>query len=1439
VEPSALKETKIHPRMADRIDAIEEKAEAQEQAEYANQREKMVAEFKAKHDREIKGAWADVQRARQAAKNAGPKSRIDIREVDGAIARIEDALQRYDRSVNLEADSVQRSTLDTLEKATLSDLPALRKELASALEPQPKTEPKVKPAPKKAKPGEVENAYQMAKDMGEADSAIRNLAADAYLNTAEDYSAKRALAMIKDLEGGKVPPLKFGTAGSNGPGTGGKFAKEFYNSLNKDEQVKFRKELRDFLYSEIQTKEFFKAFNDQQDLARATEADFSDSSPLVKDFQGAATALHPMVVQMLKSNNIVGALRFVGQQNLGRASSVASRLASVLGGVDVEVHDFQSKTLPRLLKEIFAANPDAQKSSGIYFTRKDGRRGVILDSNTGMDVWTLLHESTHGAVNQTLDNPGHPMTKQLQKLFDDVKDSLDTAYGAQDLKEFAAEAFSNSAFQRTLAGINPKGEKITAWQRFVNTVKNYLRSLINLPTKPIGSALDSADYMIEAIVNGHQNTSASLESVSLLNKGSEFFSALGKRAESLPGMNREKIGAFHEFFGGSLPNTVKSVVRQSLPLNALVDVAQKYIPMAPKLDSLVGERSGAENKRNQSIEPVIDRVGTWASKNPKLVDKLNNVIYRSTLDQVDPSKPRAEYVGQVDKSGNKKDVTWDELQADWKALGESGQTTYNLMRDTYKKLYDDVRRVLDARIDSTIEDADTRKKIKTEIYQRLFESGNIEPYFPLTRTGKYWSSYTMGNEFYVEAYETSYQRDQAMKELQAEGATDVQKFANLNQVNYRKAPATSFVNNVLRTLEANKVNAAVTEEVMRLFLNTLPETSFAQSFRRRKGTLGFQRDAIGALRTKVFNLSRQLSNMEYGAKFEKLREEMKDYVRSQGSQDPAVDMMNELDKRIDYAISPEVPQWAKLATSFGFNMTLGFNVSSAVVNMSQIPLVVLPYLGGKYGFGTSTAAIGRATRYFTGSGFKRETEMLVPTDKGEKSVKVGAFPSIDNYDFTKEGAPKHLKVLSEAAGARGQLNRSQVYDILDVDESQSLMTKINAASGFVFHHGERMNRQVAMIAAYELELERMLGKGKKFTDATEQQQREAADYAIYVTELTNGGTAAAAAPRLAQNPIGKVIFMYKRYGVSMYYMMFKTARDMLKSADPEVRKAAKRQIAGIYASSALMAGVQGIPMFGIAAMAYNLILKDDEDDDFDTAARKYLGEGIYSGAINATTGVNVATRLGLADLLFRDTTTRPSDSVMLSFIEQVGGPVVGSANRMIRGLELINDGNVQRGIEQVLPSAFGNMFKTIRFATEGANTLRGDPIVGELSTANLFGQVFGFAPAEYTRQLEINASLKNIERKALDERTKLLRKYYVASRMGDMQEAAELAKEMLKFNRKHPGAAITPQTIQRSMAQHMKTTNEMYHGITISKALRPQLMMDAAEYDDGLFSGGE
>jgi hypothetical protein len=1132
--------------------------------------------------------------------------------------------------------------------------------------------------------------------------------------------------------------------------------------------------------------------------------------------------MHPAIQAMLKVGNLTGALNAIAASTEGAQSRIAKLLAGAVGSTKVEVvkglQDEQGNPVP-----------------GLY---DPASNTIKLDSVDGMRLHVLGHEVVHAATSHVLANKLHPATKQLTKLFEEVKPFLDTAYGATSLDEFVAEAFSNPEFQAKLQGIIPTGTT-SAWERFSNTIVNFVRNLLGLGPKSVGSAYDQADKIISAILSTAPNTrnAGALYAASISGNGATILNNMGAIAKNLPGLNEEKIDKFHEFFTGSVFGKAKDLVRMSLPLNALVDVAKKDIPMAPDVDKLVNMKSGAENKRHQMIEPVLKHVETWAKNNAKLVDNLNNTVYTSTIEEVDPSKPRDTYAKEKEKL-----EAWDKMQGDWKALGDEGRNVYRVMRDTYAKMYEEIWDTLKQRIDDAVVDEEAAKKLKTEIYVRLFKSGKIEPYFPLTRTGTYWLSYSAKNpdtnttEFYVERFETKRERERVAEELKAEGATGIQKFANISEMNYRNAPPTSFVNSVLRTMEINKVDSKVTEEVMRLFLNTLPETSFAQGFRKRKGTLGFERDAVNAMRMRAFSMSRQLSNMEYGAKLSKLKSDMLEYVRSQGSDETTVEFYEELSKRIDYAISPEVPQWSKVATSIGFNMTLGLNVSSAIVNLTQVPLIVMPYLGGKYGYSETTKAIGAAYRVFSTSGLEREVDSYVVINGTEKKVKTKAFPSIDNINFNdKNLSPeiKRLETLAKVALDYGQLNRSQMYDILDVNESGTLMSKVNAVTGFIFHHGERMNRQVTLVASYTLELDRLNSSKataeEKKLSAAEKEQR-AAESAIYMSELTNGGTAAAAAPRIAQSGIGKVMFMFKRYGVSMYYMLFKTAHTALKDQDPDVRKAAKQQIAGIYASAALFAGIRGIPMFGMAAMIYDLF-KDDDDDDMDTAARKWMGETAYSGGLNAITGLEIGARIGLSDLIFRDNSYNRDQTPIQAVTEMLGGPVLGTVNRMYRGASLIGEGNVERGIEQMLPSALGNGLKAVRYAVEGTTTLRGDPITGEMSAWNAGAQAFGFAPAEYTRQLEINSKEKNADKDATEQKTKLLRKFYIATREGNSSDASEVLEDMRKFSKQHPGLAITGDTIVNSMRQHMTTTSEMYHGVTFSKGMRYELLKDAAEYD--------
>lgn len=1271
-----------------------------------------------------------------------------------------------------------------------------------AVKEAPKAEAKKTPAKKGTPAAEAEANYMDVAE-GKRETALRYLAGDIYLNSKFDPQT------------GEIKTMAYGRPGDIIPGTGGRFAKSFYESLDATEQKKVLDAVAKMREEERKANVQLDILNKMQEMDRAVQDQIKDDDllELTKDAVAVTKPLHPYVQDLLAKGDIAGAMKAVAGTVDGAASRIAGKLADVIGDVKVKID-------PKL------------DAAGAFDPKTNT---ISINPAEGMNAHTLIHEAVHAATSHVLANKNHIVTKQLTELYESVKDSLDTAYGAGSVDEFVAEAFGNPEFQAKLQAINPKGEPVTAWQRFVNTIKNFVRRMVGAEPTGLKTAFDRTDALVSSILSPSPETrdAGSLYMMSMFNKGGEWIDKLTKGRSVLP--NTPNVNAYHEFFTGTIPQKAKEALRAALPLNALVDVAKKYIPKAPEIDKLINEKSAAESQRNDALHNSIMDVSRWEAKQTEEVKRaFNNTVYNSTLDQVDPSKPRSDYTGEQAKQ-------WDALQADWKAIGAEGQAMYKMMRNTYRKMYDEILGIISSRIDSSLSDKTIAETVKGEILRKLADRGGLEPYFPLTRTGKYWLSYNAFNERtrttepYIEAFESARERDLAIEELKSTKGvqTDsIEKLARLNLRAFKGAPPTSFASSIIKTMETNGVDTETIEQVMRIYLDTLPESSFAQAFRARKGTLGFDVDATRAFKMKAHSISRQLSNLEYGAKLANLRDEIKEYVKQNRDQ-TTVDFWDELEKRIEFAMSPQVPYWSKVATSIGFNMTLGFNISSALVNLTQIPLVVMPYLGGKYGYSETARAMGRAAKIFTNSGTNRTLETYVPTESGEVKRKVKAFWSIDNYDFDTRPELKHLKALVDVAGKQGQLNRSQIYDVLDVDESDSLLSKVNAASGLVFHHGERMNRQVALVAAYELELQKLVGKGKDIKSATKEQMEQAANEAIYLTELTNGGVAAAAAPRLAQNALGKVMFMFKRYGVSMYYMMFKTAKEALKSADPEVRRQAMKQIAGIYGSSALIAGVKGVPLFGVAAMIFNMF-RDDDEDDFETATRKWLGETAYKGPVNALTGLEIAGRVGLSDLIFRDQSYNKDQTAIQSLMETMGGPVFGVASRVERGLSLIGEGEVQRGVEQILPSAIGNGLKAIRYATEGTQTLRGDPVTGEVGPWNVFAQGLGFAPAEYIQQLERNAAVKKIDRTTNEERTKLLRQYYVALREGDINGAQDTLSKMMKFSAKHPGAAITGETIKNSMAQHKKTSSTMYHGITISKNMRNELMANIAEYDNGL-----
>ena len=1147
--------------------------------------------------------------------------------------------------------------------------------------------------------------------------------------------------------------------------------------------------------------------------------------------------LHPVIISALEHGDLTTALNLLASQSDGFTSKLATQLAQVNADTKVEVVDN--------LKD------EAGKPVAGLFDPKTNT--IKLDSVTGLNSHVLLHEPVHAATSHVLDDPNHPVTRQLQQLFDKVKNSIPTAYGSTNLQEFVAEAKSNPEFQGLLKSINPDGQTHSAWDRFVRIIANFLRRMVGVEPKKLESAFDQADSLIDTILSpapGYRDA-GSLYAIKTPEQTKQFISRIDKVITSVPNLDIKQKAALSQLIkDGS--STVRSNTFAFLPMHAMGEIADPLLNgLGTKLNTTIDKKDGYKKKLNNEADAVVAEAKKAIKARPEQRDSFNTVVNESTIAGVDPTKPRSEYKDKLDDSGNRLEEDWVKLNAEYKKLDPVWQNLYKTMRDAYKGMYEEVGDVIQERIDSMNISKESKISFKTEIMDKLRKQGTIDPYFALGREGDYWLAYKYKDKYdrtepgYA-AFKTELERTARMEELKKLGATDIRPYSNLSEVDYRRAPSGSFVHSVLQSLEINKPkNLSAedralydknTDEIMRLFISTLPETSFAKSYQRRNNRAGYMDDSIGVFEKKIRSTIHQVASMKYNPQISGVVDNMRKFVDNVGkgevegrSTDNQLEKAyyEEFNKRLDYILNPKKSAVGSILSSAVYNYTLGFNVSSALVNLAQVPMVVAPYLKAHYTNANVAAAIGEASKLFMGSGTEATTKLL----GGEgKTTKLDVQRSIANYAPDSKIGKKYatfIRVLSE----RGQIGRSQLHEMLTGDTRTGFLAKLNAASGWMFAQTERMNREVTMLAAYNLELAKLNKQGITGEAAEEQ----AANHAVYTAQLLNGSTSASAAPRIAQSGIGKLMFMYKTYGVTQYYMLMKAFREATHGETPEMKKAAWRQLGGIIGMTALMAGAQGLPMFGAAAIVYSLFC-DDDDDDLDTVTRKHLGEFLYKGPLEYFTNLSIAGRIGLSDLIVRDSKAGGSNTTFKDqILEAVGGPVLSIGERLGRGMSKISEGNVERGLEDLLPSLPSNILKSGRYFYEGANTLRGDPITGEINAWNALAQSFGFAPADYTKQLEINAKEKGIDKAIVTKASKLKSRYYLAMRKGDIDGANKDREALLELGAKHSGLGINGGSIAHILATSKKAqdraTKEMVHGVRFSPRMRQEILESEREMD--------
>jgi hypothetical protein len=1222
-------------------------------------------------------------------------------------------------------------------------------------------------------------------------------------------------------------------------------------------------------------------------------------SNAVLDLEGN---MHPAVNGGLLTNNLAQALRALGRT--GRNSAIrriSTRFSRLVGNTRVQVVEA-------------LRGQDGTAAAGVF---DPSTNTIYLDSVTGLNPHVVIHEMSHALTSAELANPQSPLRQRVSELFNKALPYMGSIQGSANLDEFAAESMSNHMFREEMARIHPNGNPMSTWQLFSNSVKNFLRRLIGLDPKAYG-ILSEIDQVLDAILAPAPQfrNAGQLYMNSLPNEVSSVYKGVHKVLTYAPGSmqnNESLVGGLATAFR-ALTKIPREILIGLTPVPSLVDVAKRYGlgEEATNLFDSINQHD-AENKTDFSkIDAANEGLQSWKKANPEAADTLSRIENEATDNGVDPTDTDAsnydsywmsydrldangdiitttrikfntpaernagieahntnrQFALQTEarKSGDKNDAQvakYTQLRAELNAIRDTGAITatdiFVQKRDTYKILYEKLRKAIYAKIDASFRSADgtmtteqkaAARKLKNEVYARVFDENLKRPYFPFSREGNFWVRFTTKNsngqpDEVIMAFGNESQRDAFIAGIPAIGEIydkinktthtinkkrneagviqkdpktgeelyDVEVFLKDTKSAFKNAPSTSFMRQALKLMNDGNVSADVQADFVELFLSVLPESAVAKAFQSRQGIEGYQSDQFAAFENKAYSLARYGTNVEWGQTIREASNKLE--AKKTNGMDAGLDavvdgLLSSAEYTLAYRKDGIMEQAASNVNRVAFTSTVGLlNPSSALVNTSSIALVVGPYLSAKHGWTATTTAISRAVKMFSASGMSREQDMFVGL-AGQKTRKLKAMPSYMNY-YTRSPSGELVlrndlnlspskrayldskKYVMAVGEVNGFFSRSLMHDSLGLEgriKGKNGWDTANVISASAFQLVERMTREVSLIATYDLELAKLANN----TSMTEQQKQVvAAKEAMDVVMKTSGGSIRAMSPKYFRKHIGRIAGMFKTYGMTQAYLQFSLLRDVLVKSDlsPRDRKLAAKRFAAIHLSSWFLAGVAGTPFFGAAAMMWDAFFTDDDDDDAETITRKYIGEIAWKGFPTELMGIDVSSRIGLnlKDLLFQLGRYNVDMSDEEIVVQVLGGPAWGTFKNFRRGMTEMLDpaGDPQRAIEAMAPASIRNALKAYRYGTEGAKTRRGDPIVDDITGGMLLGQAMGFAPTEYTFAQEKAAHVKGMDDAIRTKRSKLMKRYWVAYRQGDFETVGEIQQEIDEFNARHAG----------------------------------------------------
>jgi hypothetical protein len=205
-----------------------------------------------------------------------------------------------------------------------------------------------------------------------------------------------------------------------------------------------------------------------------------------------------------------------------------------------------------------------------------------------------------------------------------------------------------------------------------------------------------------------------------------------------------------------------------------------------------------------------------------------------------------------------------------------------------------------------------------------------------------------------------------------------------------------------------------------------------------------------------------------------------------------------------------------------------------------------------------------------------------------------------------------------------------------------------------------------------------------------------------------------------------------------------------------------------------------------------------------------MGTLITRGAGNALTGLDVASRVKLDDMWFRDSRKNQDEvEALQTFLVDLLGPTAGLLVNVAEARKLWNEGHGDRALVMIAPAFIKSPLVAARYATEGVNTMSGDPLMEDVSPFHLMAQSLGLRSADLSEIQFYNTNIKGQEQAILKQRQNLLNLYALAFMIILLAHSeTKWDRFLYRYKVLHPLAWIIERTISTP------STHFAHHGLT-------------------------